>query len=84
MYGPLGPNGIQMFTCTTLGQTYGTDVCTNDEGGYLAELSSVDNFKFRYYTLGTENGGLSCSNPRGSLPNSSFYPNTPTMYYGMH
>ncbi|CAK0899335.1 unnamed protein product [Prorocentrum cordatum] len=34
LYGPRGPSGIMMQTCTETGGTYGTDVCTDDCGGY--------------------------------------------------
>jgi hypothetical protein len=33
VYGPLGPSGTVMKTCTVTGGTVGTDVCTDDCGG---------------------------------------------------
>jgi hypothetical protein len=36
VYGPRGPNGVMMQTCTVTGGTYGTDVCTDDCTGYLS------------------------------------------------
>lgn len=36
VYGPRGPGGVMMQTCTVTGGTYGTDVCTDDCTGYLS------------------------------------------------
>jgi hypothetical protein len=60
IYGPKGPGGIDMkyssAACTNAGVTcsdpatssYALDMC----GGYEGEISSVDNFKYRYYIVG--------------------------------
>eukprot|EP00667_Euglena_gracilis_P013621 EG_transcript_14049 len=82
VYGPRGPSGVLMQTCNVTGGTYGVDVCTNNDGGYFKLLSGVDNFVFRYYTQGPYNNGSSCTNPVSPLPNASYYPSTPTGYYG--
>ena len=37
LYGPLGPNGVVMQTCTVTGGTVGTSVCLDACGGYLAD-----------------------------------------------
>ena len=48
VYGPLGPSGTVMKTCAATGGTYGVDVCTNDNGGYLKADANIDSFTFRY------------------------------------
>ena len=50
VYGPRGPGGVLMQTCTVTGGTYGTDVCTDDCTGYWADLG--DGYTYRYYILG--------------------------------
>merc|ERR1712232_788592 len=55
LYGPRGPNGIMMQTCTVTGGMYGTDVCTDDCGGYYSDDGTIDNFVYRYYILGDYN-----------------------------
>ena len=45
IYGPYGPSGLYM-THTNQGCT--TDYCLDECGGLYAELSEVDNFKYRY------------------------------------
>jgi len=52
VYGPRGPNGVMMQTCTETGGTYGTDVCTDDCTGYWSTLIG-DGYNYRYYILGT-------------------------------
>lgn len=83
VYGPRGPGGITMQTCTQTGGTYGSDVCAGDDGGYYASLAGVDEFVFRYYILdGTYNDGTTCTNPNSPNPGAEYYPSTPTRYHG--
>ena len=46
VYGPRGPDGTMMKTCTETGGTYGTDVCTDDCTGYWSD-SIGDGYKYR-------------------------------------
>ncbi|CAK0827825.1 unnamed protein product, partial [Prorocentrum cordatum] len=82
VYGPRGPSGTMMQTCTETGGTYGTDVCTDDCGGYYQADGSIDEFVYRYYTLGQYNDGTSCVAPGCSSPTSEFFPNTMMCYRG--
>lgn len=52
VYGPRGPSGTMMKTCTVTGGTYGTAVCTDDCGGYYNNGGTIDNFVYRYYMQG--------------------------------
>ena len=61
VYGPLGPGGTQMKTCTVTGGTFGTDVCTDDCTGYYGDTG--DGFMYRYYMLGGYNDGECCTAP---------------------
>merc|ERR1712137_460476 len=82
VYGPRGPNGTMMQTCTETGGTYGTDVCTDDCGGHYLADDTIDNFAYRYYIQGTYNDGTSCDLPSCPSPTSEYYPNTPVCYRG--
>jgi len=82
IYGPRGPGGTMMKTCTQTGGTYGTDVCTDDCGGYYKSDGSIDKFVYRYYILGDYNDGTSCDLPGCPSPGASYYPNTPVCYRG--
>jgi len=81
MYGPLGPGGVEMQTCTVTGGTYGTDVCTDDCGGYYND-GSIDDYKYRYYIQGTYNDGTSCDYPGCPMPGADYFPNTPVCIRG--
>ena len=50
IYGPLGPDGIEIRNCGAPGAhaTYCQDEC----GGYEGELPGIDAFKYRYYITG--------------------------------
>ena len=61
IYGPLGPGGTQMKTCTVTGGTVGVDVCTDDCGGYYGDTG--DGYLYRYYFLGEYNDGTCCTTP---------------------
>jgi len=82
LYGPRGPSGLMMQTCTETGGTYGTDVCTDDCGGYYNADSSIDEFVYRYYVLGQYNDGTSCDVPGCSSPTSEYFPNTMMCFRG--
>lgn len=82
LYGPHGPGGIMMKTCTVTGGTYGDDVCTDDCGGYYSNSGSIDNYVYRYYIQGTYNDGTSCNEPGCPSPGEAYYPNTPVCYRG--
>jgi hypothetical protein len=82
VYGPRGPGGVMMKTCTQAGGTYGTSVCTDDCGGYYLADSSIDEFVYRYYMLGDYNDGTSCALPGCASPGSEYFPNTPVCYRG--
>jgi hypothetical protein len=49
VYGPLGPRGLRMFPCGTPGahESICLDVCN----GYEGEISSMDNFTYRYMNM---------------------------------
>ena len=81
LYGPYGKGGVAMKTCTVTGGKFGTDVCTNDDGGYYGELAGVDSYKFRYYIQGPVCSD-SCANPIEDLPGADYHPHSPTGFYG--
>ena len=86
IYGPYGPNGLVMKTCQVTGGIYGIDDCLNDNGGLYRELPGVDDFVFRYYTIGETNDGLQCEFVSKVIPypgtDPDNFPNTPTGFYG--
>lgn len=82
VYGPRGPDGTMMKTCTQTGGTYGTSVCTDDCGGYYLDDGSIDEFVYRYYIQGTYNDGTSCDLPGCPSPTEEYYPNTPVCFRG--
>ena len=47
VYGPLGPNGVVMKTCTVTGGTSGVDTCTDECAGYYGDTD--DGYMYRYY-----------------------------------
>ena len=51
--GDLGGAGRAKVSHARYDPAIGVDICVNSNGGYYADLPTVDNFKFRYYTLGT-------------------------------
>jgi hypothetical protein len=81
IYGPYGKDGTAMKTCTITGGSFGTDICTNEDGGYYGELSGVDSYKFRYYIQGPVCSD-SCANPINDLPGADYHPHSPTGFYG--
>ena len=58
IYGPRGPSGVTMLPCDSDGAdaTYCLDSCN----GLEKDISSIDDFKYRYYLSGPI-GDLSCS-----------------------
>ncbi|CAE8663734.1 unnamed protein product, partial [Polarella glacialis] len=82
IYGPRGPNGVQMQTREVTGGTYGSDVCTDVCGGYYLNDGTIDNYYYRYYIQGTYDDGTSCSNPGCTSPGGNYYPNTPVCFRG--
>eukprot|EP00930_Biecheleria_cincta_P000761 TRINITY_DN10182_c0_g1_i4.p1 TRINITY_DN10182_c0_g1~~TRINITY_DN10182_c0_g1_i4.p1 ORF type:complete len:660 (+),score=51.41 TRINITY_DN10182_c0_g1_i4:99-2078(+) len=82
VYGPHGPGGVMMQTCTVTGGTYGTDVCTDDCGGYYRNDGSIDQYVYRYYMQGTYNDGTCCNNPGCPSPGAAYHPHTPVCYRG--
>jgi len=83
VYGPRGPGGVMMQTCTVTGGTYGTDVCTDDCTGYWS-TSIGDGYNYRYYMLGTyQNCDGECDTPISDGEQSSdYYPFTPVCMNG--
>ena len=82
LYGPLGPNGVVMQTCTVTGGTVGTSVCLDACGGYLADTG--DGFAYRYYMPGTFNSGQ-CNEMPAPAPvggGANYYPQSPTCLRG--
>lgn len=82
LYGPLGPNGVVMQTCTVTGGTVGTSVCLDACGGYLADTG--DGFAYRYYMPGTFNSGQ-CNEMPAPAPvggGANYYPHSPTCLRG--
>lgn len=82
IYGPRGPSGTMMQTCTVTGGTYGTSTCTDDCGGMYKVDSSIDDFYYRYYIQGSYNDGQQCTGPSCPSPDSTYYPNTPMCFRG--
>jgi len=82
VYGPRGPSGTMMKTCTVTGGTYGTAVCTDDCGGYYNNGGTIDNFVYRYYMQGTYNTGVSCDTPTCPSPGASYHPHSPLCFRG--
>lgn len=82
VYGPHGPGGVMMQTCTVTGGTYGSDTCTDDCGGFYSDDDSIDNYVYRYYIQGTYNNGESCDSPGCPSPGEDYYPHTPVCYRG--
>ncbi|KAJ8612255.1 hypothetical protein CTAYLR_002899 [Chrysophaeum taylorii] len=79
VYGPRGPGGFMMQTCTETGGVSGVDVCLDDCGGYLAEIN-VDDFKYRYYIIGEyhkANAEENCATPVDPLPSAAYFPFSP-------
>lgn len=58
IYGPKGPSGVDMYPCThsNADSTYCLDECN----GYEGALNGIDEFLYRYYTVGPT-GDLTCS-----------------------
>ena len=82
LYGPLGPNGVVMQTCTVTGGTAGSSVCLDACGGYLADTG--DGFAYRYYMPGTFNSGQ-CNEMPAPAPvggGANYYPQSPTCLRG--
>ncbi|CAK0854382.1 unnamed protein product [Prorocentrum cordatum] len=69
-----------MQTCTATGWRYGTDVCTDDSGGYCSADDSID--EFAYSTLGQYNDGTSNDASGCSSPTSEHFPSTPMCFRG--
>mmetsp|Transcript_56453 Transcript_56453/g.123397 ORF Transcript_56453/g.123397 Transcript_56453/m.123397 type:complete len:284 (-) Transcript_56453:17-868(-) len=82
LYGPRGPGGVMMQTCSQTGGTYGTDVCTDECGGYYSSDGSIDNFVYRYYIMGQYSDGASCSLPGCPSPTEAHFPPTPMCFRG--
>ena len=81
LYGPLGPSGTAMKTCTVTGGTVGTDTCLDDCGGYYGDTG--DGYMYRYYMQGTFNDGK-CTEMPAQTPGggSDYYPFTPLCLRG--
>lgn len=83
VYGPRGPGGVMMKRCSgATGSVYGTDVCTDDCGGYYKDDDTIDNFVYRYYVMGNYHDGSSCAEPGCPSPLQEYHPNTPVCYRG--
>merc|ERR1719383_1302535 len=82
VYGPRGPSGVMMQTCTVTGGTYGTDTCTDDCGGYYSDDDSIDNFVYRYYMMGEYDDGTSCDLPGCPSSTSDYHPASPLCFRG--
>ena len=82
IYGPLGPGGTAMKTCTVTGGTFGVDDCTDDCGGYYGDTG--DGFMYRYYFLGEYNDGTCCTAPIDPQDGggADYYPFTPACMSG--
>ena len=86
LYGPLGPSGTVMQTCTVTGGTFGVDVCTDDCAGYLGETG--DGYTYRYYMLGAYNDGQCVEGPGSAYRSATafggaeYYPFTPVCLNG--
>lgn len=63
IYGPRGPNGQFMQSCTVTRGTFGKDMCTDMCGGYYSDDGSIDNYTYRYYVQGTYSDGITCDIP---------------------
>lgn len=71
-----------MKRCSVSGQTYGAAVCTDECAGYYSADGSIDQYVYRYYTLGIYNDGNSANNPGCPSPGEEYYPQSPMCYRG--
>ncbi|MEM6732036.1 MAG: YHYH protein, partial [Myxococcota bacterium] len=85
VYGPRGPGGVLVQTCTLMGGDPSVDFCLDDCGGYFGEMSGVDDFTYRYYVLGEYHSAADegdCVVPVDPLPSEEYYPFTPICLNG--
>lgn len=82
LYGPLGPHGAVMKTCTVTGGTEGVDVCLDACAGYAADTG--DGYVYRYYVLGEFSDGECCTVPNraSSDYDGAYFPFTPACLRG--
>ena len=81
VYGPHGPSGVAMRTCTVTGGTLYTDVCLDDCGGYYGDTG--DGYVYRYYMQGTYNDGTCCEMPAQTPGGGAdYFPFTPACLKG--
>jgi hypothetical protein len=62
IYGPIGPNGVQMQPCRTLtaSDSAAVDYCLDECNGLYGAFEGVDDYMYRYYISG-EVGSGECS-----------------------
>ena len=62
IYGPIGPNGIQMQPCSSLStsESVTVDYCLDECNGLYGAFQGVDDYMYRYYISG-EMGSGECS-----------------------
>jgi len=81
VYGPYGPNGVAMQSCSVNGNVA---PCTDSCGGYEASIDE-DSFLYRYYTQGPVQDGDSCDTPMANTtpaPSEAYHPHTPLCFRG--
>jgi len=82
LYGPRGPGGVMMATCSSQSKTYMGDVCTDECGGYFNNADTIDNFVYRYYMQGQYGDGTSCDTPGCPGPTQEYHPTSPLCFRG--
>ena len=82
VYGPRGPGGTLMQTCTVTGGTYGVDVCLDDCGGHW-NATFGDGYTYRYHVMGDYHTHTAdCATPVDPLPSALYFPFTPMCFKG--
>lgn len=75
IYGPKGPNGVDMKYGGSLGPCTG-DYCLDQCGGVEAELPEVDAFSYRYYVVGATSDLSTIPNdPKPSTASAAVFSN---------
>ena len=83
IYGPRGPSGKMMRTCTSEGITDSPSTpCVDACVGRASTIQPNDGYTYRYYILGEYGDGTTCTTPTTPLSTSAYYPFTPLCYKG--
>ena len=80
VYGPRGPSGTMMRSCSSGAEAPCLDAC----GGFYGEVSK-DDFVYRYYVAGEHhlaNDPMDCAAPPDPLPSPTYFSFTPSCFAG--